>query len=57
MNQVCINARDNGMLNDPRITFDSEPPTENCGFKYKNNFVKRHNFPKVCGNCKDYSVQ
>ena len=53
-NQICDNARRNGKLEDPRITFDTEG-TSDCGFKPKN--PEYRGLPKVCGNCKNYTVQ
>jgi len=57
-NEICQMARDNGMLDDPRVTYDS-PGNELCGFrsKFPKDSLETTLFPKVCGNCSWYSVQ
>lgn len=51
--EICYNARETGMIDDPRVTWDSPiPPCKH--------YEPKHNCPqeaKVCGNCKWYSVQ
>lgn len=58
MNQICVNARENGMLDDPRITFDTEPDHCDCyQYKFGTDDTIEATLPKVCGNCVHYSVQ
>ena len=54
LNQVCYNARHTGMLNDPRTTFDTNPNSFCREYSPKR---KNPSEPRVCGNCRWYSVQ
>lgn len=51
--EICQNASENGMIDDPRTGYDCIETS--CGFEFKEGLDC--NFPKVCGNCKNYSVQ
>lgn len=66
--EICYNARDNGMLDDPRITFDTDADQTqdsslpSCGFEFRKELITPRDpgcpaLPQVCGNCKWYSVQ
>ena len=61
LNEICQNARNNGMLDDPRVTFDNKVDLLkfDCGFFLREELITpgQPNFPRVCGNCKWYSVQ
>ena len=62
LNEICQNARDNGMLDDPRVTFNSlvDLLKTDCGFSLRAELIfpnLDYQFPQVCGNCKWYSVQ
>ena len=51
--EICYNAREAGMIDDPRTTFDM--PIGAC-----KHYGPRHKCPqepRVCGNCTWYSVQ
>lgn len=55
--QICYNAREAGLIDDPRIEYYSQP----CHLFYpKDCFAtveELRRMPDVCGNCKWYSVQ
>jgi hypothetical protein len=58
--EICYYASKNGMINDPRISYDfkiSGIINEGCGFQLRDELKDCPEIPKVCGNCKWYSVQ
>jgi len=53
MVEICYNAKEAGMIDDPRTSYNN--PVRGCKlYKPRHKFPKQ---PKVCGNCKWYSVQ
>lgn len=53
MDQICYNAKETGMIDDPRVVWDT--PTPPC-----KHYKPKHNYPQeveVCGNCNWYTVQ
>lgn len=59
MFEICRNAKNNGMEDDPGITYNYEPDLQekDCGFSMREELINENFvFPTVCGNCKWYSV-
>jgi hypothetical protein len=54
--QICMNARSNGMIEDPRTVYNAQVNSYlvDCGFRPKPRTGK---LIKCCGNCVYYSVQ
>jgi len=61
MHEICYNARNAGVIDDPRVDFDT--PANDCkGFNMRKELTTPKQpgspaFPMVCGNCQYYSVQ
>ncbi len=53
--EMCYNARETGMLDDPRTNFNT--PIDGCPKYLPKHLLDKIPIPRVCGNCEWYCLQ